>query len=86
MIRIVGPFALQAAIIVQHAYMGAFAPHAEDLRGADCKLGYAPARVSIMLAPELYYPHLMISYHIVSSVRHSFLRDISDRTRAAALI
>jgi hypothetical protein len=38
MIWIVGPFALEAAITVQHACMVTFALHAELLCSADCEL------------------------------------------------
>jgi hypothetical protein len=68
MIPIVGPFGLQAAVIIHHAHMSALAAQAELLCGIDCEdnrlvVGHAGTIVAI-----LDHPHVVVAYNIVSSI------------------
>jgi hypothetical protein len=75
MILIVGPFASEAAVIIHLAYMGALAPHAELLRSAEGEGdGLVAARIVTVVAIfHLDHPHVVVSYNIVSSIRHILL-------------
>jgi hypothetical protein len=75
MIPVVGPFASEAAVIIHHAYMGALAPHAELLRGADGEgdRRVAARAVTVLAIFYLDHPHVVVPYNIVSSIRHILL-------------
>src|ERR1700680_595027 len=84
-IPIVGPFRLEAAVIIHHAHMGALAPHAELLRGIDCENDRLVAtRVGTVFAIlELDHPHVAVSHNIVPSPRHDLLPEDLPRPRTA---
>src|ERR1700719_1760205 len=75
MVPIVGPFGLEAAVIIHHAHMGALAPCAELLCGIDCEdERLVAARAGTVFAIlELDHPHLLVAYNVVSSIRHDLL-------------
>jgi hypothetical protein len=75
MIPIVGPFASEAAVIIHLAYMGALAPHAEFLRGADGEGDrlVATRAGTVFAIFDLDHPHVLVAYNIVSSIRHDLL-------------
>src|SRR6266705_742330 len=85
MIPIVGPFGLEAAVIIRHAHMGTLAPRAELLCGIDCEDdGLVAARAGTVFAIfDLDHPHVLVAYNIVSSIRHDHLHENLGRARTA---
>ena len=70
MIPMVGPFGLEAALIIHHAYVGALAPRGELLCGVDCEddrlAAVRPATVIVTVG--LDHPYVVVTYNVVSSV------------------
>ena len=88
MIPIVGPFGLEAAVIIQHAHMGALAPCAELLCGIDCEDErlVATCAGTVFAIFELDHPHVVVPHNVVSSIRHDLLHENFGRTRQLTLI
>ena len=85
MIPIVGPFGLEAAVIIHHAHMGALAPRAELLCGIDCEDDrLVAARAGTVFAIfDLDHPYVLVAYNIVSNIRHDHLHENWRRARTA---
>src|SRR6266487_5982429 len=83
MIPIVGPFGLEAAVIIHHAHMGALAPRAELLCSIDCEGdGLVAARAgTVFTIFDLDHPHVLVAYNIVSSIRHDHLHENLGRPK-----
>jgi hypothetical protein len=83
MIPIVGPFGLEAAVIIHQTHMGALATPAELLCGIDCEYeGLVAACAGTEFAIfELDHPHVVVPYNIVSSIRHDLLHENLGRRR-----
>src|SRR5580700_240206 len=90
MIPIVGPFGLEAAVIIHHAHMGALASCAELLCGIDCEDDrlVATRAGTVFAIFDLDHPHVLVAYNIVSSIRHDLLLEhlVIPRTADADLI
>jgi hypothetical protein len=69
-ISIVAPFASQAAIIIEHAYVGPLSPHAKLLRSSDREKGRVAAVpiLTVFSVLGLDHPHVVIPYDVVSTI------------------
>src|SRR6516225_8295586 len=74
-ISVVAPFASQAAVIIEHAYVGTLSPHPELLRSSDSKRGRLLAAfvLTIFGIFKLHLPHIIVPYDVVSRIRNRFL-------------
>jgi hypothetical protein len=84
-IPIVGPFGLEAAVIIHHAHMGALTPRAVDCE--DDRL-VATRAGTVFAIFDLDHPHVLVAYNIVSSIRHDLLLEhlVIPRTADAELL
>jgi hypothetical protein len=74
-LSIVAPFASQAAITIEHTYVGALSPHPKLLRSSDREWDRLVAALVLTIFSifELDHPHIVVPYDVILRRRHGFL-------------
>jgi hypothetical protein len=86
-LSIVAPVASQAAITIEHTYVGALSPHPKLLRSSNSEWDRLVAALVLTILFEVYHPHVVVPYDVVLRSRHGFLlkADLPSRNACSSL-